>query len=88
MATYRVLRWRDIPMSVKAVDAEGGRANRQMPDWFGQEVDRVAMRDGLTGTDDYLAALDWSEHADEPGDAATVADAVVIRLAAEWNRVG
>jgi hypothetical protein len=85
MATVKVLSWRGIPTSVKARDEAGHRVSRSMPDWFGKEVDRVAMREGLTGEDDYLEQLAWSEEVEEPGDAETAADAVVARLAAQWG---
>ena len=61
MAWVKVLSWRGIPMSVKVRDESGRRASRPMPDWFGQEVDRVAMREGLAGSDDYLEQLEWSD---------------------------
>ena len=48
MARYRILAWQDIPTQVQAGDGSG-RVSRHLPDWFMQEVDRVAMRDGLTG---------------------------------------
>jgi len=82
MAWYRVLSWRGIPTSVKARDAAGRRVSRAMPDWFGQEVDRVAMREGITGSDAYLEAFVWSDEVEEAGSAAEVADALVARLAA------
>ena len=85
MAKVKVLSWRGIPMSVKARDDDGRRASRSMPEWFGKEVDRVAMREGLTSEDAYLDQLAWSEETDEPGDAETAAEAVVARLAAEWG---
>jgi len=56
-----------------------------MPDWFTQEVDRVAMRDGITGSDAYLEAFAWSDEMELPGAAAAVAEAVVERLATEWR---
>jgi hypothetical protein len=86
MAWVKVLSWRGIPTSVKARDEAGHRASRPMPDWFAQEVDRVAMKEGLTGEDAYLDQLAWSDETDEPGDAETAAEAVVARLAAEWGR--
>ena len=85
MARVKVLSWRGIPTSVRARDDQGNRVSRQMPDWFGKEVDRVAMREGLTGDDAYLEQLAWSDEAEEPGDADTAADALVARLAAEWG---
>jgi len=88
MATYRVLAWRGIPTSVKAHDDAGRRVSRTMPDWFGQEVDRVAMRDGIIGSDAYLEAFVWSEEVVAPGSAEDVADDAVARLIADWGRSG
>jgi len=84
MARYRVLRWRGIPAQVRAQD-ESGRVTLPLPDWFQQEIDRVAMRDGLAGTDDYLAGWEWSPDADRAGSAAHAAEAVVAELVAEWK---
>ena len=88
MAHYRVLRWRDIPTAVKARDDSGRRVSRPLPDWFGQEVDRVAMREGITDSDGYLEAFAWSEEFEQAGAATAVADAVVARLVADWGRGG
>jgi hypothetical protein len=85
MATVRVLSWKGIPAQVKA-RGPGGRAISQvMPDWFGQEIDRVAMRDGVIGSDAYLAAWTWSEGVERAGDAADVARRVAEELAADWD---
>jgi len=61
MARYRVLAWREIPTQVKASDETGARADRVMPRWFMQEISRITMREGLAGTDDYLAEFAWSD---------------------------
>ena len=38
-------------MQVKVYPDEGPAVSRLMPAWFGEHVDRVAMRDGLYGSD-------------------------------------
>ncbi len=86
MARYRVLAWRDIPTQVRASDASGTVANRRMPTWFMQEISRITMREGLAGTDDYLAAFAWTDETERDGSAGEVADAVMIELAARWGR--
>ena len=86
MTTYRVLAWRDIPTQVQATDATGAVAKRPMPRWFMQEISRITMREGLAGTDDYLAAFAWSDETERDGTADEVADAVMIELAARWGR--
>lgn len=82
MTKYQVLYWRDIPAQVRVY---GGRRplSRQMPGWFQQEIDRVAMRDGLTGTDAYLDEWHWSEKQEWTGEEKepdTVAEAILKRL--------
>lgn len=85
MARYRILAWRDIPAQVQATDDTGAKANRELPGWFGAEIDRVAMRDGLAGTDEYLEMFGWSDETERPGTADEVADAVVAELIATWG---
>ncbi len=88
MTTYQVLYWRGIPAQVRVF---GGRRplSRQMPDWFQQEIDRVAMRDGLTGTDAYLDEWNWSEKKEWTGEeeeAEEVANAVLKHLEDGYNK--
>jgi len=85
MARYRILAWQEIPTQVQATDA-AGRVNRRLPDWFMQEVDRVAMRDGLTGTEAYSGLFAWSSWTEREGTAQEVADAVAAELLARWDR--
>jgi hypothetical protein len=85
MARYRVMTWKGIPAQVKADDAQGGRVSRELPAWFAQEIDRVAMRDGLAGSDAYVEAWAWSKPQEREGTAAEVVDAVIRELAAEWG---
>jgi hypothetical protein len=86
MARFRVLAWGDIPTQVRVIDETGARADRAMPRWFMQEVSRITMREGLAGTDDYLARFEWSDEAERDGSADEVATAVVAELAAAWGR--
>jgi len=86
MARFRIMTWQGIPAQVKADDAEGGRASREMPSWFAQEIDRVAMRDGLAGTDAYLEHWTWSKPEEREGTAEAVVDAVIRELAEQWGR--
>ncbi len=86
MARYRILAWGDIPTQVQATDGTGPRVNRHLPDRFMQEVDRVAMRDGLTGTDAYTQRFAWSPYQERAGTADEVADAVTAELLARWDQ--
>jgi hypothetical protein len=87
MTRYRVLAWRGIPMQVKVFEAGERTVSRLMPPWFGEHVDRVAMRDGMLGSDAYLDQLEWSAYADRDGSAEEVAEAVLAELEAEWAPV-
>jgi hypothetical protein len=84
MTRFRVLAWRGIPAQVKA-QAEGARAaSVQLDPWFTEHIDRVAMREGLFGSDEYLAQWDWSEDRERTGTPEEVARAVADELEAEW----
>jgi hypothetical protein len=53
MAKYQILYWKNIPAQVKAFG--GARAiSRQLPEPYQLEIDRVAMEEGLSGSDEYL----------------------------------
>jgi len=86
LARYRIMTWKGIPAQVKAEDETGARASREMPSWFAQEIDRVAMREGLAGTDAYLEHWSWSRPAEMAGSAAEVVEAVIGEQAAAWGR--
>jgi hypothetical protein len=68
VARVQVLYWQDIPSVVRAGDVK-----RQLPEWFQQEIDRVAMERGLAGSDAYLEQWHWE---DAEGDL----DEVALRL--------
>jgi Virulence factor len=82
---YRVLAWRDIPAQVKAQGDDGQSFSVELDPWFSQHIDRVAMREGMYGSDDYLAQWDWSEYREREGSAEEVARAVAGELEADWS---
>lgn len=86
MARYRIMSWKGIPAQVKADDADGERVSREMPAWFAHEIDRVAMADGLAGTDAYLEGWSWSKPQEREGTAEAVVEAVIREQAAAWGR--
>jgi 2-polyprenyl-3-methyl-5-hydroxy-6-metoxy-1,4-benzoquinol methylase len=83
---YRILAWREFPTQVEATDDAGVTVKRPMPRWFMQEVSRIAMREGLAGTDDYLDEFEWSAPAERGGSAEEVATAVSAELCAKFGR--
>ena len=62
MARVQVLYWQHIPSVVRA-----GEVKRQLPEWFQQEIDRVAMEQGLLGSDAYLEQWEWRDYGDVDG---------------------
>lgn len=75
MARVQVLYWQDIPSVVRA-----GEVKRQLPEWFQQEIDRVAMEQGLVGSDAYLEQWEWRDAGEREGSDAEAADAVEAEL--------
>ena len=75
MSRVQVLYWQDIPSVVKAGDVK-----RQLPDWFQHEIDRVAMEQGLAGSDAYLEQWEWRDHGEVDGSDAHAVDAVTAEL--------
>jgi Virulence factor len=84
VARYRILSWRGIPAQLKVFSAEGRPRSVALDDWFIAEIDRVAMREGLVGTDAYLERFAWSGDLERPGTADEVAAEVVAELEATW----
>jgi hypothetical protein len=72
MTGVEVLYWQGIPSVVRAGDVK-----RQLPEWFQQEIDRVAMEQGLLGSDAYLEQWEWRPYDGESVDA--VVDELVAR---------
>jgi cvfA/B/C family virulence factor len=85
MARYRILSWRDIPAQVKVFEEGRRPLSVTLSERWQQEIDRVAMRDGLVGTDDYLSQWEWSQDAERDGSAEDVLDALVSELEASWE---
>jgi hypothetical protein len=80
MTRVQVLYWQEIPSLVRATAADGTQVSRQLPDWFQQEIDRVAMEQGLVGSDAYLEQWRWGDPEERDGDANGVLDVVEAEL--------
>lgn len=79
MAVYQILYWKDIPAQIRVYESKRPKAF-EMPQWFQQEIDRVAMQEGLVGTDDYLNAWQWSQKMEREGLMEDVAAIVMAEL--------
>lgn len=80
VARVEVLYWQQIPSVVKA-----GEVKRQLPEWFQQEIDRVAMEQGLAGSDAYLEQWEWREAGERDGSDAEAVDAVETELVERYR---
>ncbi len=84
MAKYQILYWKEIPAQVKVYD--GPKAfTRQLPEHYQLEIDRLAMAEGLVGTDEYLNQWHWSPKLERPGSAEEVLEGLLRELTAEWD---
>jgi len=82
---YQVLYWKNVPAQVKVFPESGRPLSRQMPDRFQVEIDRIAMEQGLAGTDDYLNQWQWSAKLERTGDPVAILDALIRELEADWD---
>ena len=83
MARYRVIRWRDIPSLVEAVD--GDEVVRiPLSQRFQDFIDVVAMREGAADADAYLEGWGQSGDLERPGGAQEVAEQVAALLESEF----
>ena len=82
MTRIQILWWQELPSVVRATSADGTQMSRQLPDWFQQEIDRVAMEQGLVGSDAYLEQFGWRELEARDGAPNDVLDAVESELVA------
>jgi len=80
MARYQILYWQDVPSVIKAFADDGAETKRQLPDWYQQEIDKRAMVQGLTGSDEYLEQWRWGEIEERPGTPDEVLDSVEREL--------
>lgn len=84
MSRYRILTWGGIPAQIKVYSREGRPRSLELDDWFMQEIDRVATREGIVGADEYLERWQWSGDLDRPGSPDEVAAAVIAELETQW----
>ena len=85
MTRIQILYWQEIPSLLRATADDGAQVSRQLPDWFQQEIDRVAMEQGLVGSDAYLEQWHWAEAEERDGAPNDVLDAVEAGIVARYG---
>jgi hypothetical protein len=81
----QVLYWQEIPSLIRITADDGAQLSRQLPDWFQQEIDRVAMEQGLVGSDAYLEQWAWRDLEPRAGSPGDVLDAVEADLTSSYG---
>ena len=86
MIHYQVLYWRDIPAQVK-IYAERRPTSHALSSRFQVAIDRIAMEEGLTGTEAYLDQWQWSEKRPVEEEHSDVAARVVEEVEREGDEL-
>ena len=84
MATYQILYWKHIPAQIRVFEGKKP-ISQPMPDRFQTDIDRTAMKEGLTGTDEYLDQWQWTAKCERPGAARDVLLELVKELESEYD---
>ncbi|MEJ2598024.1 MAG: virulence factor [Anaerolineales bacterium] len=93
MASYQILYWYDIPIQVRAWEAQHAgdrphkRVSKPLPQRFQAAIDKAAMEAGLTGDDAYMDTYRWNDRQERPGSAQEVAEAVAAELEAAFSTI-
>ena len=86
MTKVKVLFWKEVPSVVEARDT-GGVKKVELSKRFMELIDLIAMRQGLTGSDDYLSH--WSKKAQKnsPLSALEAAQTVAKQLENQYEQI-
>jgi len=86
LTQYQILYWHDIPLQVRARQGRQ-RVSHPLAARFQSAVDNASMEAGLTGDDDYMALLKWSDPEEREGDPDEVAAAIAAEIEAQYPRI-
>ncbi len=84
MIEYQVLYWRDIPAQIKVYSGRRPQSH-PLPGRFQVAIDRIAMHEGMTGTEAYLDQWQWSDKHTWDGDAQDPVAAITEHLENEGD---
>ncbi|MBN60081.1 MAG: hypothetical protein CME20_01875 [Gemmatimonadetes bacterium] len=86
MFEYQVLYWRDIPAQIKIYVGKRPKSH-PLADRFQVWIDRVAMAEGLTGTDEYLDLWQWSDKIEREGEPDEALPALIAEIEAGGDQL-
>lgn len=86
MIQYQILYWRDIPVQIKLFTGRRP-SSHTLPGRFQLAIDRIAMQEGLVGTDAYLDQWHWSEKQERAGTPEDVLQTLLRETEEEGNRI-
>ena len=86
MAQYQILYWKHVPAQVRVFDTGKRRISRSMPARFQVEIDKIAMDEGLAGSEEYLNQWRWTPTMERPGAGEELADALVRELEQQFDQ--
>ena len=84
MIHYQILYWRDIPAQVK-IYTKRRPTSHALSSRFQVAIDRIAMEEGLTGTEAYLDQWQWSEKKPIEGDPSEIAARIIEQVEREGD---
>ena len=86
MAQYTILYWQDIPSLVEV--RQGRKRHKvQLSERFQELIDKVAMRKGLFGTDNYLEEWRRGEPLSRDGSPEEVVQQVAAEIESEYGAI-
>ena len=84
MTKYQILSWRGIPAQIRATQ-NGKKTSKELPIRFQKEIDRIAMKEDLFGSEEYLNGWNWGNLISLKGNLNEVLDIVIEDLVSEWD---
>jgi hypothetical protein len=86
VAEFQILYWHDIPLQVRAREGRL-RVSRVLAPRFQAAVDNASMKSGLTGDDEYLDLLHWSDPQERDGGPDEVAAAIAAEIESRYPTI-
>ena len=86
MIRYQILYWRDIPVQIKLF-ASRRPSSHTLPARFQLAIDRIAMQEGVVGTEAYLEQWHWSAKQERAGTPEDVLQTLLRETEEEGDRI-